>query len=153
MSSFPDGPEFIKELSANDAGETNSHQSGFLIPKGIARTGYFPNFSNEELNPRQLLTFTILNSGQTISLNYIHYNSKVLKLGSRHEYRLTGTSGFIREFELKSGDEIAFGLLPGGRRAIEVCVNTGSAETGFDTSTIGQNQPYISKNGWLIRER
>lgn len=100
----------LKRLSDNDVGTTNSHQAGFLIPKLFVREGLFEELTDEELNPRVRLKFRDLTDGIDIYLSYIYYNNKFFE-GTRHEYRLTGLTRWIRNHGLKSGDTIQISRL------------------------------------------
>jgi hypothetical protein len=100
----------LKRLSDNDVGVTNSHQAGFLIPKLFVREGLFEALTNEELNPRVRLKFRDLTDGMDIYLSYIYYNNKFFG-GTRHEYRLTGLTRWIKNHGLKSGDTIQISRL------------------------------------------
>jgi hypothetical protein len=100
----------LKRLSDNDVGVTNSHQAGFLIPKLFVREGLFEELTEEELNPRVRLKFKDLTDGTDIYLSYIFYNNKFFN-GTRHEYRLTGLTRWIRNHGLKSGDTIQISRL------------------------------------------
>jgi hypothetical protein len=95
----------LKRLSDNDVGITNSHQAGFLIPKLFVREGLFEELTDQELNPRVRLKFRDLTDGTDIYLSYIYYNNKFFE-GTRHEYRLTGLTRWIKTHGLKSGDTI-----------------------------------------------
>jgi hypothetical protein len=95
----------LKRLSDNDVGVTNSHQAGFLIPKLFVREGLFEELTDQELNPRVRLKFRDLTDGTDIYLSYIYYNNKFFE-GTRHEYRLTGLTRWIKNHGLKSGDTI-----------------------------------------------
>ncbi len=95
----------LKRLSENDVGATNSHQAGFLIPKFFVKEGLFESLSDSELNPRIKLKFTDLSDNTDIYLSYIYYNNKFFN-GTRHEYRLTGLTRWIKNHGLKSGDSI-----------------------------------------------
>ena len=100
----------LKRLSDNDVGVTNSHQAGFLIPKLFVREGLFEALTNEELNPRVRLKFRDLTDGMDIYLSYIYYNNTFFG-GTRHEYRLTGLTRWIKNHGLKSGDTIQISRL------------------------------------------
>jgi hypothetical protein len=100
----------LKRLSDNDVGLTHSHQAGFLIPKLFVREGLFEKMTDEELNPRVRLKFKDLTDGTDIYLSYIFYNNKFFN-GTRHEYRLTGLTRWIRNHGLKSGDTIQISRL------------------------------------------
>jgi hypothetical protein len=95
----------LKRLSDNDVGITNSHQAGFLIPKLFIKEGLFEKLSDSELNPRLRLRFVDLSDNSEIFLTYIYYNNKFFD-GTRHEYRLTGLTRWIKNHGLKSGDTI-----------------------------------------------
>ena len=95
----------LKRLSDNDVGWTNSHQAGFLIPKLFVKEGLFEKLSDAELNPRLRLKFTDLTDNSEIFLTYIYYNNKFFS-GTRHEYRLTGLTRWIKNHGLRSGDTI-----------------------------------------------
>ena len=100
----------LKRLSDNDVGMTNSHQAGFLIPKLFVKEGLFEKMSDHELNPRLRLKFRDLSDGSDIYLTYIYYNNKFFE-GTRHEYRLTGLTRWIKNHGLKSGDSIQISRL------------------------------------------
>jgi hypothetical protein len=100
----------LKRLSDNDVGMTNSHQAGFLIPKLFIKGGLFEKMSDEELNPRLRLKFRDLTDDTDIYLTYIYYNNKFFE-GTRHEYRLTGLTRWIKNHGLKSGDSIQISRL------------------------------------------
>ena len=100
----------LKRLSDNDVGATNSHQAGFLVPKLLIKEGLFEKLSDEELNPRLKLKFRDLTNDTEIYLTYIYYNNKYFE-GTRHEYRLTGLTRWIKNHGLKSGDTIQISRL------------------------------------------
>ena len=100
----------LKRLSDNDVGLTNSHQAGFLIPKLFVKEGLFEAMSDEVLNPRARLKFRGLSDGTDLYLTYIYYNNKFFE-GTRHEYRLTGLTRWIKNHGLKSGDTIQISRL------------------------------------------
>jgi len=95
----------LKRLSDNDVGSTNSHQAGFLVPKLFIKGGLFEKLSDEQLNPRLRLKFTDLTDNSEIYLSYIYYNNKFFQ-GTRHEYRLTGLTRWIKNHGLQKGDTI-----------------------------------------------
>jgi hypothetical protein len=76
-----------------------------LIPKLFVKEGLFEKLTEEELNPRLRLKFKDLTDGSDIYLSYIYYNNKFFE-GTRHEYRLTGLTRWIKNHGLKSGDTI-----------------------------------------------
>jgi len=99
--------EVEKILSANDLGDTTSHQAGFLVPHKIVRAGYFPTLKDNSRNPRLKLKFIEMDGVLQHEVNYIKYNNKVFG-GTRYEYRITGVIGLFRHNLLRAGDSIIF---------------------------------------------
>ena len=96
--------EISKILSATDTGENGCHQAGIHIPKDNHILNFFPVLDKEIKNPRLVICFKE-NSGKVWKFNFIYYNNKFFS-GTRNEYRLTGTTGYIKQNNLKSGDEM-----------------------------------------------
>lgn len=96
----------IKELSPNDAGETNSHQAGMLIPKDPELLRFFPTLGTESKNPRCHIDFYDA-SGVKWEFAFIYYNNRFFG-GTRNEYRLTRMTKYIESNGLAAGDEIEF---------------------------------------------
>ena len=93
-----------KILSANDTGETGAHQAGIHIPKKPEILGFFPNLDKSDKNPRQRLQFYDEDDAGW-KFTFIYYNNKYFG-GTRNEFRLTGTTKFFREKNLKCGDKL-----------------------------------------------
>lgn len=93
-----------KTLSGNDVGTTGGHQAGILVPKQEEILSFFPVLPEKEKNPRFLLVF-IDDANQRWEFSFIYYNNAFFG-GTRNEYRLTRMTRFIRENNLKVGDEI-----------------------------------------------
>ncbi len=93
-----------KILSKNDTGETGAHQAGILIPKEQEILSFFPDINASVKNPRHYLTFTD-DFDEKWTFAFIYYNNTFFG-GTRNEYRLTRMTPFIRNQNLKSGDEI-----------------------------------------------
>lgn len=98
---------FRKTLSANDTGQTKSHQAGMLIPKGDQEFRDFLGTLNPSIkNPRRTI-FCLDESGEKLELQYIYYNNKLHdERGTRNEYRLTCLTGYLRRNGARAGDEI-----------------------------------------------
>lgn len=112
--------QLFKVLSRNDTGETGGHQSGISIPKAVATSSIFPTMSKEVLNQRREITF-IDESGKKWNLQYIYYNDKYHGKPankSHDEFRLTYTNAYIKENNIKSGDQIWFAIDENGLRYI-----------------------------------
>lgn len=93
-----------KTLSKNDTGETGGHQAGILVPKAPEILGFFPQLGAEIKNPRVPLDL-VDDTGREWTFMFIYYNNKFFD-GTRNEYRITGMTAFLREFNLKTGDKI-----------------------------------------------
>lgn len=93
-----------KTLSANDTGETGGHQAGILVPKGGGVLPFFPHLNETLKNPRAVLDL-IDDAGREWTFAFIYYNNRFFG-GTRNEYRLTGMTAFLREFNLKAGDTV-----------------------------------------------
>lgn len=104
--------QLCKVLSRNDTGETGGHQSGISIPKAVASSSIFPKMSKDILNQRRDITF-VDEGGKEWNLQYIYYNDKYhgKPAGKCHdEFRLTYTNAYIKEHNIKSGDQIWFAI-------------------------------------------
>lgn len=98
---------FRKTLSANDTGQTKSHQAGMLIPKGDQEFRDFLGLLNPNVkNPRRTI-LCLDENGDELQLQYIYYNNKLHDdRGTRNEYRLTCLTAYLRRNEARAGDEI-----------------------------------------------
>lgn len=104
--------KFFKTLSRNDTGETRSHQSGISIPKLVAKTSVFPQLGKDELNPRTEVCF-FDEENTCWKFQYIYYNDIFhgKPKGKGHdEFRMTCVIDFIRQYKIKAGDSIWFGV-------------------------------------------
>lgn len=95
-----------KILSPNDAGETGTHQAGWLVPRERHILGFFPRLDATLYNPRCVID-AIDEAGEEWTFNFIYYNNRHFG-GTRNEYRLTGTTEFLRRHRLRSGDTVIF---------------------------------------------
>ncbi len=105
-----------KVLSANDTGETGGHQAGICVPKASNILSFFPLLNAKLKNPRELLDVTD-DSGRVWVFAFIYYNNRFFG-GTRNEYRLTGMTAFLRDYNLKAGDKIV--LLRESARIIRI---------------------------------
>jgi hypothetical protein len=96
--------QIAKLLSANDTGETGTHQAGILIPKEPSLLSFFPTLDPKERNPRAHINF-LDESGTFWQFAFIYYNNAFFN-GTRNEYRLTRMTKYIRQACLVAGDEI-----------------------------------------------
>ena len=93
-----------KTLSANDTGETGAHQAGIDVPKDREILGFFPQLDAKIKNPRVPVD-VIDDAGREWTFAFIYYNNRLFG-GTRNEFRLTGMTGYFREFNLKAGDKV-----------------------------------------------
>jgi len=140
--------EFSKILSANELGITKSHQAGLLVPKRIALLSYFPMLDRFAINPREKMIFTVPDLNTQVSLNYIYYNNKDRGLGTRSEYRLTGTTNLFKRLKVMPGQVIEFGYIDKTIKAI--IIKHGEKNVPFDGPS---TRPFITTNGWKIVEQ
>jgi|TARA_R110002110_G_scaffold413699_2_gene641446 hypothetical protein len=98
---------YRKILSANDTGQTKSHQAGMLIPKGDSEfRAFLGDLDSKTKNPRKTI-FCRDENGDDLELQYIHYNNKLHDVkGTRNEYRLTCLTAYLRRSGALAGDEI-----------------------------------------------
>lgn len=96
--------KIAKLLSANDTGETGTHQAGILIPRDRQLLSFFPFLNPKVLNPRCHLRF-VDEGGTFWEFAFIYYNNKLFG-GTRNEYRLTRMTKFIRQANLVQGDDL-----------------------------------------------
>lgn len=94
-----------KVLSANDTGETGSHQAGTHIPKYPSMLAFFPELNRSYKNPRIPIN-CIDQDGNNWNFSFIYYNNRFFG-GTRNEYRLIGMTKYIRRYNLKAGDRLA----------------------------------------------
>ena len=97
-----------KTLSRNDLGLTGTHQAGMHVPRELA--DFFPPLRESEKNPRAAAV-AIDEDGISWNFNFIHYNNKLFG-GTRHEYRLTRMTKFLRTQNLLEGDLLEFRFNP-----------------------------------------
>lgn len=132
-----------KTLSPNDAGETKSNQAGPLVPKRADILAFFPRLDPAEYNPRQRIMFED-RAGQKWHFNFIYYNSRLHKAGTRNEYRLTGMTKFIRQAGLRSGDAL---LLTRNEGDYQI-----SSERAGSSDPEGGTKRLILTADWMIIE-
>jgi hypothetical protein len=99
---------YSKILTKNDAGETSTHQSGVAVPKGDrGLIDFLPALDLNQFNPSRWVVCRD-GDGEEWKLRYIYYNGRTFdpKKSTRNEYRLTHTSGFMRKYAARAGDEL-----------------------------------------------
>jgi Restriction endonuclease EcoRII, N-terminal len=95
---------YQKILSANDTGDTGTHQAGILIPKSeTGLLGMLPQLDASVYNPSSYLTVQG-SDGDRFQLRFIYYNNKLHGRGTRNEYRLTCLTDFLRRNRSRPGD-------------------------------------------------
>lgn len=96
---------FTKQLTANDTGESGSHQAGIHVPKGEKELiAFLPSLDASIKNPDTWLScFDI--DGREWSFRYVFYNNKLHDPGgTRDEYRITHMTKFFKAFGASEGD-------------------------------------------------
>lgn len=132
-----------KILSANDTGETGTHQAGWLVPKEPKILAFFPRLDPSLRNPRCVID-VVDEAGHEWTFNYIYYNNRLFG-GTRNEYRLTGVTEFVRREGLRKGDTVI--LEDAGKRIFNVRIRRkGSA---LQTLADGRKVLHMSGN-WSV---
>ncbi len=147
--------EVAKRLSANDLGETGSNQAGILVPKERNVLAFFPSLDPSVKNPRMVLTVRELPVGSQWTFNYIYYNTKLLGIGTRNEFRLTGMTAFLRSLNARVGDELRFSLdanLSYTVRLVRAAQSTNSGN--FDLPSDAASDEVLTLSaGWRVIKR
>jgi len=104
----------FKELSANDLGETGSHQAGIAVPKSNRELlAILPHLDPRIKNPDAWL-LCCDEGGIVHQVRFIYYNNKLHSAsGTRNEYRLTHLTTFLREQDAEVGDFFSIAAVPG----------------------------------------
>lgn len=134
----------VKTLSANDVGATGGHQAGILIPRDEEILSFFPILDSSIKNPRMKLVIFERNSRERWEFNYIYYNTKILGLGTRNEYRLTGMTKFMRAINGKIGDRLSFSRDENASFEVEIIRGDNQSMTQIDDTTL------VLGGGWTV---
>lgn len=129
---YGSGHAISKILSANDVGLTGGHQGGIVIPKRQDILSFFPHLDSSVKNPRIELLFEDQNES-IWKFMFIYYNGKLFG-GTRNEYRLTHMTNFIRQYKLKTNDEVLF--FSDGSEFIKISVNVARRENAIREGVI-----------------
>jgi len=128
-----------KTLSRNDTGETGSHQAGIAIPRITEILSFFPDLDKKIKNDNIQMNFKD-SSGKTWEFKFIYYNNKFHDDGgTRNEYRLTRTTGFIKNYALKEGDIITLSKYKNDQYSIGFTENKSSPEAPEDILILGNS--------------
>ena len=134
-----------KVLSANDVGETHSHQAGMHIPKVDSVLQFFPALNPKVKNPDTVMVVKDPLTGAHWNLRYVYYNGRLLNDGTRNEYRLTGITGMLRAMGARRGDTLKFTRSTSGEILVSlVPIDHEDAEPVLTT------EPGVLPGGWRI---
>ncbi|MGO4604630.1 EcoRII N-terminal effector-binding domain-containing protein [Terrabacter sp. 2YAF2] len=131
-----------KVLSANDLGLTGTHQAGIAIPKDPEILAFFPSLDGSEYNPDCEMAVSTPDTSMHWSLRFVYYNSKTHGMGTRNEYRLTGTTKMLRDMAPRVGDSISFMRNDFGDIEISIQASESELDTSATTKTL--------KGGWRL---
>ena len=131
-----------KTLSKNDTGETGSHQAGIAIPKKTEILSFFPDLDKNIYNPNITMNFKDSN-GKDWDFRFIYYNNKFFGR-TRNEYRLTGTTGFIKNYALKEGDIITLSKYKNDQYSIGFTEKKYSPENSEEILILGNSWRTVS---------
>jgi len=128
-----------KTLSNNDTGGTGSHQAGIAIPMKTEILSFFPDLDKKIKNDNIQMNFKD-SSGKTWKFKFIYYNNKFHDDGgTRNEYRLTRTTGFIKNYALKEGDIITLSKYKNNQYSIRFTENKSSLGTSENILILGNS--------------
>ncbi len=108
-----------KELTANDLGLTGAHQGGIHVPKGSPLLRCLPMERAGHENPRVALVLRDAESNLKCHATLIFYNN-IRRGGTREEYRITGTTAFLRALGAEVGDELQLSQAEGQQVTVRV---------------------------------
>lgn len=132
-------------LTPNDLGMTGSHQAGLHIPKDPRVISFFPALDENAENPDCRLEMSSEELGATVSLRFVHYNSRLRGSGTRNEYRLTGTTRLFRDLHAVPGDEVEFDMGTNGNSSVRLLRASALKTKSNETRELSGN--------WIIEER
>jgi len=132
---------FGKQLTANDTGESLSHQAGIHIPKSQTELiAFLPFLDPDVLNPSVWID-AVDEDGVAWRFRYIYYNNRLhVPGGTRNEYRMTHMTAYFRSRGAKTGQRF---LIAGEPRAGRLRICTDDAEA----STVIEARP-VELRGW-----
>jgi hypothetical protein len=133
---------YQKILSANDTGDTGTHQAGILIPKSeTGLLGMLPHLDANVYNPSAYLTVQG-SDGDRFQLRFIYYNNKLHGRGTRNEYRLTCLTDFLRRNRSRPGDAFRITRDENGCYSMEIVKDQPQALEASDLPEV------IKLRGW-----
>lgn len=137
---------FEKFLTANDTGESGTHQAGIHIPKSeIEFLEFLPPLDPTVKNPDTWINF-VDDTGCEWKFRYIYYNNKRHdEGGTRDEYRLTHTTKFFRAIGARSGDLLTVSR-EGNQPSYQITVSP--ADRVEDGTSRGGLTTKIQLRGW-----
>jgi len=96
---------YQKLLTANDTGETGSHQAGLHIPKTNGEfLEFLPALDPREKNPDSWLE-CVDEASRIWKFRFVHYNNKLHSIkGTRNEFRITHMTAYFRSVGATEGD-------------------------------------------------
>ncbi|MBR8348873.1 EcoRII N-terminal effector-binding domain-containing protein [Burkholderia ambifaria] len=136
--------EIRKKLSPNDVGTTGGHQAGILVPKEEHILLFFPTLDKSVKNPRMKLVVFERENRERWEFNFIYYNNKLFKEGTRNEYRLTGMTKFMRAIDAKVDDVLVFSRDENASFEVDIIRSNVSYGPQIDGNTL------VLGGGWTI---
>jgi hypothetical protein len=134
---------FSKVLTANDVGETKSHQAGMHIPKSMPELlSFLPALDLTIYNPS--VWMICRDHEDTIwKFRYVYYNNKFHSPnGRRDEYRLSHMTKFFKGHGATSGDTF---VITKGPNAVEYSIGVTPHNPHSDVGSVilvGWNREY-----------
>lgn len=137
-----------KVLSANDVGQTGSHQAGIAVPRQPDALSFFPRLDASAHNPRRVVQVLDRSSRELMELNYIYYNGKLHGRSTRNEYRLTGLTRLFAMHDARPGDRLDFTWSELTGYAVELV-----REPEAESSESGDDDIIVLSGEWFTTRR
>jgi len=134
---------FEKTLTANDTGESATHQAGIHIPKSEEELLQFLPFLDPGVKNPDIWIEFVDETGAEWTFRYVYYNNRLHdEGGTRNEYRLTHTTQFFRAVGAASGDVLCLARCSETNRyLVEV-------RKAFDYKGVAEPTSPIRLRGW-----
>jgi len=135
---------YAKSLTANDTGDSKSHQAGIHVPKGqTGLIGLLPPLDGSSKNPSS--RFELVDDyGTGWEIRYIWYNNRHHDAdGTRDEYRITCIRDYLKSQQARPGDELVLWRTADG--IYRVSLQRAKSESPEDDAS---PIPRIQLRGW-----
>jgi hypothetical protein len=136
---------FAKTLTANDVGETGTHQAGICVPKKNQELlSFFPKLDLKIKNPDCLIS-CLDESGESWKLRFVYYNGKTLAINTRDEYRITRLSSFFSRYNVVAGEILIFTKIESEKKLL---LTIKKNQFSIDNKCMKNDNKIVKLRGW-----